>query len=106
MSEKWIQTDWPLESLSIMTFLGFSDLICNKMSSEYAVYDEQFPTDHDSLKGILSFFVDSEDFFAIELKETGELIGYICLNYGMNLQGIWDIAYIQSIKAKGMLKKQ
>lgn len=59
----------------------FSELICNKMSSEYAVYDEQFPTDVESLKGLLTYFTDSDEFFAVELKASGKVIGFVSLNY-------------------------
>lgn len=33
-------------------FQDFSDLICDKMKSKYSVYDEQFPTDNESIKGM------------------------------------------------------
>ncbi len=62
-------------------FQDFSNLICDKMNSKYSVYDEQFPTDHESLKGILSFLQDSEDFWAIELKSAKRIIGFVSLNY-------------------------
>lgn len=62
-------------------FQDFFELICNKMNSKYAVYDEQFPTDIDSLKGLLSFFMDSDEFFAIELNAKGKVIGFVSLNY-------------------------
>lgn len=29
------------------------------MSSRYAVYDEQFPTDNEGLYGLLSYFIES-----------------------------------------------
>ena len=50
------------------------------MSSEYAVYDEQFPTDNDSLHSILNHFVCSDDFLLIEKKDTHRVIGFISLN--------------------------
>lgn len=62
-------------------FVEFTELIRNKISSKYAVYDEQFPTDSESLKGLLSYFADSDEFFAVELKTENKVIGFISLNY-------------------------
>ncbi len=62
-------------------FQDFSNLICDKMRSRYAVYDEQFPTDHENVKALLYFFKDSEEFWAIELKATKNVIGFVSLNY-------------------------
>ena len=45
----------------------FSVLIRAKMNSEYAIYDEPFPTDDKGIKGVLSFFKDSNEFYAVEL---------------------------------------
>ncbi len=62
-------------------FQDFSALICDKMKSKYSVYDEQFPTDDESIKGLFSFFKDSEEFFGIELKSPKKIVGFVSLNY-------------------------
>ena len=62
-------------------FQDFQKLICDKMRSKYSVYDEQFPTDNENIKKILCFFKESEKFWAIELKETEKVIGFVSLNY-------------------------
>lgn len=59
----------------------FSALICNKMSSEYAIYDAQFPTDAESLKELLDYLKDSDEFFAAELKALRKVIGFFSLNF-------------------------
>ena len=59
----------------------FEELIRDKMSSKYAVFDEQFPTDSETLKDLLSYFIGSDEFFAIERKDTKRVIGFISLNY-------------------------
>lgn len=61
-------------------FNDFRELIRDKMHSEYAVYDAQYPTDDESLRGILSYFAGSEEFFAVELKPGSKVIGLIALN--------------------------
>lgn len=62
-------------------YQDFAELIYDKMNSKYAVYDEQFPTDSESIKGLLSYFADSDEFFAVELKAEYKVIGFISLNY-------------------------
>lgn len=61
-------------------FNDFAGLILDKMSSKYSIYDEQFPTDDDSLKTILHYFSTSDEFYAIELKTTAKVIGFVTLN--------------------------
>lgn len=58
----------------------FEELIRDKMSSEYAIYDEQFPTDGKGLKDLLAYFIDCDEFFAIEIKDIKRLIGFVSLN--------------------------
>lgn len=58
----------------------FKKLIRDKMSDEYAPYDEQFPTDNDGLAAMLGYFSQSDEFFAVEVKEGSRLIGFIALN--------------------------
>lgn len=70
-----------IRKFTIDDFQDFSELIRNKMKSEYAVYDEQFPTDNEPLKGVLSYFKDSDEFFAVELKTVSKVIGFVSLNY-------------------------
>lgn len=74
------------ERLSIRKFVdddlqGFLELIRDKQASKYAIYDDQFPTDAESLRNILCYFRDSEEFWAVELKAENKLIGFISLNY-------------------------
>lgn len=58
----------------------FVSLIQDKMNSEYAVYDEQFPTDEGSIQGILSYFADTDEFMAVELLSEKRVIGFVSLN--------------------------
>jgi ribosomal-protein-alanine N-acetyltransferase len=73
-------------------FLDFAELIRDKMSSVYAVYDEQFPTDENSLKGILDYFSSSDEFYAVELKSSKKVIGFLTLNTCKE-QGIRNLGY-------------
>jgi ribosomal-protein-alanine N-acetyltransferase len=61
-------------------FIDFAGLIRDKMSSVYAIYDEQFPTDENTLQGILDYFSSSDEFYAVELKSSKKVIGFLTLN--------------------------
>lgn len=60
---------------------AFRELIRDKMASPYAVYDHAFPTDEAGLGQVLKFFAGSDEFWALQRKAGGELIGFISLNH-------------------------
>jgi ribosomal-protein-alanine N-acetyltransferase len=61
-------------------FTDFSELIRDKMSSIYAIYDHIYPTDDNSLKKILDYFSSTDEFYAVELKSSTKVIGFLALN--------------------------
>ena len=62
-------------------FESFKLLINDKMNSQYSAYDNQFPTDDNSIKEVLHYFLSSDAFFAIVLKPEKSVIGFVGLNY-------------------------
>lgn len=61
-------------------FDSFLALIRDKMNSELSVYDEQFPTDEESVRNILLYFSQSPEFMAVELIQEKHVIGFISIN--------------------------
>ena len=55
-------------------------LIRDKMALEYAFTDTQWPTDDESMKKVLDYFVNDKplSWCAVELKATGRVIGFVC----------------------------
>ena len=49
-------------------------------SSKYAVYDMPLPTEDEEAKALTKRFADSNLFFAVFLKESNDMIGYICFH--------------------------
>ena len=49
-------------------------------ASAYWMYDYPFPAEDEKLKAIASHFSKTGTFLSVLLKETGEMIGYICLH--------------------------
>lgn len=58
----------------------FTELIRDKMSSVYSKYDYQYPVDDISLREILNYFTKSDEFFAVVLKTSAKVIGFLTLN--------------------------
>lgn len=55
-------------------------LIRDKMASEYAPYDHQYPTDDAGIKAVLAYFKNEAPWCwcAVALKVTGRVIGFVC----------------------------
>ena len=48
--------------------------------SEYAVYDIPLSTEDGEIKALTKKFADTNLFFAVILKETSDMIGYVCFH--------------------------
>lgn len=48
--------------------------------SKYAVYDAPLPTQEEEAKALTKKFADSNMFFAVSLKASSEMIGYVCFH--------------------------
>ncbi|MBQ8210505.1 MAG: GNAT family N-acetyltransferase [Clostridia bacterium] len=46
--------------------------------SKYAVYDMPLPTEDEETKALTKRFADSNLFFAVFLKKSNDMIGYVC----------------------------
>jgi ribosomal-protein-alanine N-acetyltransferase len=62
--------DWPdLQEISV-----------KYKASEYAQYDQEWPTSADEIKGMVKWLAEGDRFFAVCLRSTGKVIGLIALN--------------------------
>lgn len=64
------ETDWQ-EMKNI--FIDFNN-------SKYAVYDMPLPTEDEEIKALIKKFVESNMFFTVFLKESRDMIGYVCFH--------------------------
>lgn len=64
------ETDWQ-EMKNI--FVDFNN-------SKYAVYDMPLPTENEKIKTLIKKFVESNMFFSVFLKESSDVIGYVCFH--------------------------
>ncbi len=56
------------------------EIVIDKESSEYAIYDYQFPTLDKEVKGIVEWFSKGDNFLAVCELAHNKVIGYISLN--------------------------
>ena len=49
-------------------------------NSGYAVYDMPLPSDDEATKALTKRFTDSKLFFAVSLKESSGMLGYVCFH--------------------------
>ena len=49
-------------------------------NSQYAVYDMPLPTKDEEAKALTKKFADSNLFFAVFLKESRDMLGYVCFH--------------------------
>lgn len=56
------------------------EIVIDKEASEFAIYDHQFPTSANEVKGITEWFAKGNNFLAVCELEQNKVIGYISLN--------------------------
>jgi RimJ/RimL family protein N-acetyltransferase len=56
------------------------EMILQYAASEYAAYDQPWPTSAEGIKGVTEWFASGDNFLAVCLKDTGQLIGFVALN--------------------------
>lgn len=55
-------------------------MIVQYEASEYAAYDQQWPTSVEEIKGVTEWFASGDNFLAVCLKDTSRFIGFVALN--------------------------
>ena len=59
-------------------------------NSKYAIYDMPLPTEDEESKALTKRFADSNLFFAVFLKESNDMIGYVCFHKD---EDTYDLGY-------------
>lgn len=59
-------------------------------ASPYAAYDAPFPTDPEGCRQLARSFAESELFFAVCLRDTQQMIGFVCFHQEGD---IYDLGY-------------
>ena len=59
-------------------------------NSEYAAYDRPLPTEDMEVEALTKQFVETNLFFAIDLLDQDEMIGYVCFHKD---EGKYDLGY-------------
>lgn len=75
-----LETDWQ----------KMKEIFVDFNKSEYAVYDMPLPTEDEETKALTKRFAESDLFFAVFLKESKDMIGYVCFHKDGNC---YDLGY-------------
>ena len=64
-------------------------------ASAAAVYDHEWPTSTEEIKGITKWFAGGDTYLAVWLKETGQMIGFVSLSQGKQDEILeFDLGYV------------
>lgn len=88
-----------LRNFMINDFTDLKEIIMDKESSEYAIYDHEFLTSDDKIKSITERFTQKNNFFAVYEKKEEKVIGYVCLNGESKMEQ--DLGFLFHSKYKG-----
>ena len=69
-----------LRNFNLNDWEALHKMIVQYEASEYAAYDEQWPTSVEEIKGVTEWFASGDNFLAACLKDTGQFIGFVALN--------------------------
>ena len=56
------------------------EMIVDYQASEYAQYDDRWPTSEEEIQGIAKWFSEGDAYLAVCLRDTGKVIGFVALN--------------------------
>jgi [ribosomal protein S5]-alanine N-acetyltransferase len=56
------------------------ELIVQYQASEWAQYDDKWPTSEEEIQGVTRWFSEGDSFLAVCLQTTGKVIGFVALN--------------------------
>lgn len=94
---KRVEMELTTERLIIRSFtqhdwLKLQDLSNDREKSPFRHMDHQWPTDVEDIKKICNWFSETDAYWAICLRRTNDLIGFVCLNY-TDAAGIKNLGY-------------
>lgn len=79
-----------IRSLCEADWQEIKNIFMDFSNSEYAVYDMPLPTEDEEIKALTKRFAESNMFFAVFLKESSDMIGYVCFHKN---ESIYDLGY-------------
>lgn len=90
-----------IRNFSTDDWRDFQEILIYKESSEYAIYDYQFPTSDNEVKKMTDKFAKGNKFLAICNLTNKKVIGYICLNGEKNKELDLGYTFNPSYQGKG-----
>lgn len=69
-----------LNNFKTSDWQALREIATDKDNAPFAFMDDTWPTDDEKIKEICSWFADGDQFLAVRIKQSDELIGFVCLN--------------------------
>ncbi len=82
-----------IRSFAVSDWSGFQALTEDYNASNGGTYEGKWPTSEEHCKNSVEFMSTCENYFAVCLQKTGQLIAMLVLN-GMDCDGQMDLGYI------------
>ena len=71
------------------------ELVVQYGASPLGIYDHKWPTTAEEIRPVVDWFASGDQFLAVCLKETGQLIGFVTLGRTENAEGIeYNLGYV------------
>lgn len=66
-----------IRNFKISDSQALHEMICQYEASEYAAYDQQWPTSQEDITKVTEWFASGDSYFAVCLKDSGRFIGFV-----------------------------
>jgi [ribosomal protein S5]-alanine N-acetyltransferase len=71
------------------------EMIVKYQASEYAQYDDQWPSSEEAIQQVATWFSEGDAYLAVCLGKTGKLIGFVALNERQDEQeSVRNLGYV------------
>jgi ribosomal-protein-alanine N-acetyltransferase len=67
-------------------------MIAQYQASEFAAYDQQWPTSAEEIKSVAEWFAGGDHFLAVCLNDSSRFIGFVALN--PEEEGVYNLGYV------------
>jgi RimJ/RimL family protein N-acetyltransferase len=84
-----------IRNFHISDWEALHEMIVQYQSSEFAAYDQPWPTTPEEIRKVTEWFASEDSYLAVCLKATGRFIGFVALTpEPSDDQGVFNLGYI------------
>lgn len=83
-----------IRNFQVSDWKSLHEIIIKYQESEFAPYDQQWPTSNEEIVKITEWFANGDSYLAVCIKELKRLIGFVGLIPEKEGEGIYNIGYV------------